>query len=73
MDEIGKMECLSPVFVDAVARILDGPVSVLATIAANRGGFIAEVKARSDVKIITITAANRDRMPGKLAHRIQSQ
>jgi hypothetical protein len=34
VDEIGKMECMSPVFVDAVTRILDSSVPVLATIAA---------------------------------------
>jgi nucleoside-triphosphatase THEP1 len=26
VDEIGKMECMSPVFVAATIRILDGPV-----------------------------------------------
>ena len=72
IDEIGKMECLSPVFVEAVTRVLDGPVPVLATIAAKGGGFIAQVKARSDVEIVTVTSANRDRLPDELVCRIQS-
>jgi len=72
IDEIGKMECVSPIFVEAVTRILDGPVPVLATIAARGGGFIAQVKARSDVEITTITAANRDGMLGELFRHIQS-
>lgn len=73
IDEIGKMECLSPVFVEAVTRILDGPVSALATIAVKGSGFIAGVKARLDVEIMTITAANRDPMPDELTRRFQSR
>jgi nucleoside-triphosphatase len=73
IDEIGKMECMSPVFVEAVVRILDGPVPVLATIAAKGGGFITQVKARSDVEIVTVTAANRDRLPDELASRFRSR
>ena len=73
VDEIGKMECLSPIFVAAITRVLDGPVPVLATIAAKGGGFIAQVKARSDVEIVTVTSANRDRLPDELACRIRSQ
>jgi len=71
VDEIGKMECMSPVFVEAVVRILDGPVPVLATIAAKGGGFITQVKARPDVEIVTVTAANRDRLPDELASRFR--
>jgi hypothetical protein len=33
---------------------------------------MAQVKARSDVEVMTITAANRDRMPDELLRRIQS-
>jgi nucleoside-triphosphatase len=73
IDEIGKMECMSPVFVEAVVRILDGPVPALATIAAKGGGFITQVKARPDVEIVTVTAANRDRLPDELASRFRSR
>jgi len=70
IDEIGKMECLSRIFVEAVTRALDGPVPVLATIAAKGGGVIANAKARPDVEIATVTTANRDRLPDELAQRI---
>jgi nucleoside-triphosphatase len=70
VDEVGKMECLSQVFVAAASRILDSPVPVLATIAAKGGGFITEVKARQDVESIAVTAVNRDRLPEGLARRI---
>jgi nucleoside-triphosphatase len=70
IDEIGKMECMTPLFVAAITRVLDGPAPVLATIAAQGGGFIAGVKARPDVEIVEVTAANRDRLPDELVRRI---
>jgi nucleoside-triphosphatase len=73
VDEIGKMECMSRVFVEAVTRILDCPVPVLATIAAKGGGFITQVKARPDVEIVTVTAVNRERFPNELAGRFRSR
>src|SRR5438876_1074480 len=42
VDEIGRMECLSPRFCDAVRDALDGPIPVVGTIARRGGGFIAE-------------------------------
>jgi nucleoside-triphosphatase len=41
IDEIGKMECLSPAFVRAARRALSEPVPVLGTIALVGSGFIA--------------------------------
>ena len=72
IDEIGKMECMSPVFAAAITRVLDGRVPVLATIAAKGEGFVAQVKARPDVEIVEVMAANRDRLPDELVCRIHS-
>jgi nucleoside-triphosphatase len=44
IDEIGKMECLSRAFTDAVAKLLDSTCPVVATVAQRGAGFIAEVK-----------------------------
>jgi nucleoside-triphosphatase len=60
IDEIGKMECCSGVFIEAVSRALDSPVAVLATIAAKGGGFIEQVKRRPDVEIMSVSPGNRD-------------
>ena len=70
VDEIGKMECLSPRFCDAVRDALDGPIPVVGTIARHGGGFMAEVRARSDVTIVELTVENRDRLPHELAARL---
>jgi nucleoside-triphosphatase len=67
IDEIGRMECLCPSFVEAVRGMLGGPAPVLATIALKGGGLIAEVKARPDVWLVTVDSANRDDLPVQLA------
>ncbi|HEY2992346.1 MAG TPA: nucleoside-triphosphatase [Methylomirabilota bacterium] len=63
IDEIGKMECLSPSFVAAMRTLLDGRAPVVATIAQRGGGFIAEVKRRPDAELRTLTRATRDALP----------
>ena len=70
IDEIGKMECLSRVFVDIVSQLLDCRVPVLATVAAKAGGFIAEVKARDDVEITTLSPRNPDAAPQLILQRL---
>ena len=72
IDEIGKMECLSRVFVGAVTSILDSQVPVLATVAAKGGGFIAAVKGRPDIEIVTVTHVNRGDLPDVLVERVRS-
>ncbi len=67
IDEIGKMECLSRAFTDAVARLLDSPCPVIATVAQRGTGFIAEVKRHSRAELWEVTRSNRDAMPGRIA------
>jgi nucleoside-triphosphatase len=67
IDEIGKMECHCPQFIEAVSRILERPVPLLASIALRGGGFIAEVKNRQDVQIVEVTNGNRQSLPGQIA------
>lgn len=66
VDEIGRMELFCPMFVDAVRRVLDGPVPVLATVAMKDGGLIEEVKGSQDMRLIEVTGANRDGLPAEL-------
>jgi nucleoside-triphosphatase len=63
VDEIGKMECLSPRFVTAMRALLDSPKTVVAAIAQRGGGFIAEVKQRKDAELWELTRENRDGLP----------
>src|SRR5262245_57462688 len=63
LDEIGKMECLSPRFVTAVRTLLDAGRPVVATVALRGSGLIAEVKHRSDAECWEVTRSNRDDIP----------
>jgi len=66
VDEVGKMELLCPQVVEVVPRLLDGPVLVVAPVAMRGGRLIAEAKARSDVRVVEVTAGNRGGLPGEL-------
>ena len=70
VDEIGKMECLSDLFLEAVRRLLETPVPFLATVARRGSGLIAEVKERGDIELLEVTRENRDRLPRELADRL---
>ena len=70
IDEVGKMECLSPAFVRSARRVLYGPVPVLGTVAVAGGGFIAEAKRLAGVEVIPLSRENRERLPGEVAARL---
>jgi len=76
VDEIGKMECLSPRFVAAIRALLDLRRLLVATIAARGDAFIEETKRRPEVELWTVTRENRDGLPAKvlawLAERIDA-
>jgi nucleoside-triphosphatase len=71
VDEIGKMECFSARFIDAMRGVLDRATPVVSTIGISGGGFIAEVKRRPDVEILSITHGSRDDLPRELAEHIR--
>ena len=69
VDEIGKMECLSGRFAAFLMEALDLATPVLATIALRGGGLIQEVKARSDVRLFTLTRDNREGLGREILRR----
>ena len=60
MDEIGRMELCSPRFQDAVGRALDSAKPVLGTLQDRSNAFLDSVRARDDVWVVRVTAANRE-------------
>jgi nucleoside-triphosphatase len=66
IDEVGKMERFCPAFVETVPRLLDGAVPIVLTVAQKGQGLIAQVKARADVRLETVTMENRDTLPEEL-------
>jgi nucleoside-triphosphatase len=60
IDEIGKMECFSIKFKEALTRVLEVPNWVIGSIAQKGGAFIQGIKEREDVTVIDVTPQNRD-------------
>jgi nucleoside-triphosphatase len=73
VDEIGKMECLSPSFVAAMRALLGSDRRVVASIALGGGGFIAEVRRRADVELWELTTQNRDALVDRVLEWIRSR
>ena len=70
VDEIGKMECHSALFVRMMRRLLEGDRPVVATVALRGGGFMAEARRHPRVELIRVSDANRDRLPQVLAAKV---
>jgi nucleoside-triphosphatase len=73
IDEVGKMELFCPAFVEVVPRLLDGNVAVVLTIAQKGQGLIAQVKARADIRLVTVTDQNRDGLPEELERWVRDR
>jgi len=67
VDEIGKMECASQLFVDTMRKLLGDPRPMVATIALKGRGFIEEAKGYPGVELVVVSPANRDQLPEELA------
>jgi nucleoside-triphosphatase len=73
IDEIGRMECLSDLFVAGVTSLLESAKPVVATVALKGGGFIAEVKQRQGVVLWEISKRNRNEMPARVISWLQQR
>ena len=62
VDEIGKMECFSALFKKTLVNVLDSDHRVIGSIALKGEGFIRQIKARTDVLLISVTPENRDEL-----------
>ena len=60
IDEIGRMECLSPKFRALIRRTLNSKKALIATIALRGRGIIEEIKQREDVGLLQLTLQNRE-------------
>ena len=70
LDEIGKMECFSEVFRNAVIRVLDSPNIVIGTITLGGDDFIATIKKRGDIEILEVNYDNRNVLPDLILKKI---
>ena len=70
IDEIGKMECLSKLFVSSARQVLTSLQPVLATVADRGDGFISEAKHLQGVELIDVSPTNRDQLPDMIVERL---
>jgi nucleoside-triphosphatase len=67
LDEIGKMELLSPKFVTLLGRMFaDTRRPILGTVLAARHPAVAPIRRRRDIEIIHVTQENRDELPAAI-------
>jgi nucleoside-triphosphatase len=66
IDEIGRMECFSSLFVRKMTSLLDSGKPVLATVALKGSGFIAAVKNLPQAALWEVSTRNRDAMPARI-------
>jgi nucleoside-triphosphatase len=66
IDEIGKMELLSPQFREAVTQALNSGKKVLGTIMLNPHPFADEIKRHPEVETLLVTRENRTEVMRKV-------
>lgn len=66
IDEIGKMELLSPQFKEAVMQVINSGQKVLGTIMLNPHPFADEIKRRPEVETLLVTRDNRTQVMRKV-------
>ena len=70
IDEIGKMECFSPLFRETLIKTLDSANPVIGSIAQKGPPFIEKIKERKDVRLVTVSEKNRDSLSSDLLPQI---
>jgi nucleoside-triphosphatase len=66
IDEIGKMELLSPLFREAVTQAIDSGKRVLGTIMLNPHPFADEIKRHPEVEVLLVTRDNRPQVMNRV-------
>jgi len=72
IDEIGKMECFSPLFRETLMKTLDSKQRVIGAIAQKGHRFIEKIKERKDVLLLTVSEKNRDSLVEDLIRHLYS-
>ena len=67
IDEIGPMEIRSAIFRDAVSKIFETRVPILATITARPFPFTDAIKKRPDVRVVDVRPNNREQLVSELS------
>jgi nucleoside-triphosphatase len=71
IDEIGKMECLSPRFRRRVREFLDADIPLVATVALRGDADITSIKCPSDTVVYQVTRGNRDILAREITRAVR--
>ncbi|MGH4006785.1 MAG: nucleoside-triphosphatase [Pseudonocardiaceae bacterium] len=71
VDELGRMELASALFVQAMDTLLAGSLPVVATVHVYEHPVTDALKRRADVQLVTVTEANRDELPAQLFRQLR--
>jgi nucleoside-triphosphatase len=72
IDEIGKMECLSPQFRETLIEVLESPNRVLGSIALRGDAFIEAIKLREDVTVVGVTSRDHGILVDQLINTLKA-
>lgn len=73
VDEIGKMECHSERFVEAVKALLEGEALLVATVARRGGGLIRRAKEHPGAEMVEVTRENRDELVERMVRWVRER
>lgn len=74
IDEIGKMEVESQLFIDAVKDALDAEKPMIITLhKKSRNPLLQDIRRRDDVRILEVTPTNRNILPYKIVRLMNGE
>jgi len=72
IDEVGKMEVESPLFVVVVKKALDTEKPIILTLhKKSRNPLLQDIRRRDDVRILEVTPINRNLLPYKIINLLK--
>ena len=72
VDEVGKMELLSPRFRDRIAELLDANVALLGTVALHGVGFVRRLRNDPRVTLVRMRRHTSSAVAGDVVRRLQA-
>lgn len=74
VDEVGKLEVESPVFVEAVRGLLKLDKDIIITLhKKSRNPLLQDIRKRDDIRILEVTPINRNLLPYKIMKLMKGQ
>jgi len=74
IDEVGKMEVESPLFIEAVKKALDMDKALILTLhKKSRNPLLQDIRRRDDVRILEVTPVNVNILPTKIIRLLNEE